>query len=62
VQQFPVERLRLLGRPEPEPGKRCAQPVVLLDRSEAVAGVRVHVHQRTVRRFVGRLLGDHLFP
>ena len=62
AQHLPVERLRLLGRLEPEPGKRRAQPVVLLDRSGAVAGVRVHVHQRTVRRFVGRLLGDHLLP
>ena len=62
MQHLPVERLRLLGRLEPEPGKRRAQPVVLLDRSRAVAGVRVHVHQRTVRRFVGRLFADHLLP
>jgi hypothetical protein len=62
VQHLPVQSLGLLGRPESEPGKRRPQPVVLLDRSGAVAGVRVHVHQRTVRWFVGRLFIDQLLP
>ena len=62
MQHLPVKLLRLLGRPEPEPGKRRAQPLVLLDRSGAVAGVRVHAHQRTLRRFIGRRFADHLLP
>ena len=62
MRDLSIQRPCLFGRLESKPVERDPEPVELLERRRAVAGIRVHPHQRTVRRLVGRLLGDDLLP